>query len=91
MKRSLCNNRSGVWIDPGRPLDKADLFLARQLLMPLQNITTDRMMLPPKVRRKRNTVEEPSLGKLEVIGEQTVRKLHKKKQIAVAFRRYNYN
>ena len=88
MKRSLCNNRSGVWIDPGRPLDKADLFLARQLVMP---VTTDRMMLPPKVRRKRNTMEEPSLGKLEVIGEQTVRKLHKKKQIAVAFRRYNYN
>ena len=84
MKRSLCNNRSGVWIDPGRPLDKADLFLARQLVMP---VTTDRMMLPPKVRRKRNTMEEPSLGKLEVIGEQTVRKLIKKKKSALAYRR----
>ena len=55
--------------------------------MSTQNITKDRMRSPPRLRRRRNTQEEPNLEKLEVIGEQTVRKLNKKKQNAAAYQR----
>ena len=56
-----------IYLDPGRPLDEDDFFLATQLQHKLMNSTTEEMMRPPQ----QLTMEE-----LEAIGEQTVKKMN---------------
>ena len=76
-----CNFSSS---DPGRPLDDKDFFL----MSPIQNSATDRKMLPiPLLMKKIGTKKDISLEKLEANGEQTIKKLNKRTQSEVAFRR----
>ena len=70
--------------DPGMPLDDTDFFL----MSPVQSSDTDRKMLPiPPLMKKIITKKEISLETLEANGEQTIKKLNKRTQSEVAFRR----
>ena len=55
------------FLDPGRPLDEDDFFMASQLQPQLQNSSTDAMMRAP---------EQLSMEELEAIGEKYVKKLN---------------
>ena len=56
-----------IYLDPGRPLDEDDFFLATQLQHRVRNSTTDAMMRPP---------QQLSIEELEDIGEKTLKKLN---------------
>ena len=56
-----------IYLDPGRPLDEDDFFLATQLQHKLRNSTTEKMMRPPQ----QLTIEE-----LEDIGGETIKKMN---------------
>ena len=57
-------------------------------MWPIQNRYTDRKMQPvPPLMKKISTKKEISLETLEANGEQTIKKLNKRTQSEVAFRR----
>ena len=84
-RRLSCRRCKYSSSDPGRPLDDTDFFL----MSPIQNSATDRKMLPiiHPLMKKISTKKDISLEKLEANGEQTIKKLNKRTQSEVAFRR----
>ena len=80
-RRLSCRHCKYSSSDPGRPLDDTDFFL----ISPIQNSDTDRKM--SSLMKKISTKKEISLEKLEANGEQTIKKLNKRTQSEVAFRR----
>ena len=64
-----------VFIDPGRPLDEDDFYLASQLARRNQNSSSDAMMRPPL---------QLSMEQLEALGEKYVKKLNKEQRNILA-------
>ena len=64
-----------LYLDPGRPLDEHDFYLATHLAKRNQNSSSDAMMRAP---------QQLSMEQLEALGEKYVKKLNKEQRNILA-------